>query len=247
MSPLKNRAEIETILGMVNYLSKFSPSLSNVNAPLRQLLWHDNEFVWNKQRDAAFKKTKDIITREPGPVQALFDTSKDLTLQEGASKYRLGAVLLQKGKPLAYASKIEKEHLAILWGFKRFHQYVYGWHITVESDHKSLEAIVRKPLAAAPPRPEDDLAVTKYSFTIIHIPGKNTPVADTVSRKSMSCTDHSFSEEIHVLPVRDVKFSNIREETERHAQMSTLNRVIKGQLAERKRYSTAILEYWNHE
>ncbi|XP_055772052.1 transport and Golgi organization protein 1 homolog [Salvelinus fontinalis] len=38
MEPPKNRAELETVLGMVNYLAKFAPSLSNANAPLHQLL-----------------------------------------------------------------------------------------------------------------------------------------------------------------------------------------------------------------
>lgn len=206
---------------------------------------------------------KEIITREPGPVLAFFDTSKDLTLQVDASKYGLDAVLLQEGKPLAYASKsltdseisyaqIEKELLAILWGCKRFHQYVYGRHITVESDHKPLEAFIRKPLAAAPSRLQRMIwQLQKYSFTIVHIPGKNIPVADTLSRKSMPCTDHSLTEEMDVqvhtvlsaLPVSDVKLSNIRKETDRDVQMSTLKRVIKeGWPAERKRCPTAILD-----
>lgn len=104
MSPPKNCAELETILGMVNYLSKFAPSLY-INAPLRQLLRHDSEFVWDKQHDAAFKKMKDIYQGQPGPVLAFFDTSKDLTLQMDASKYGFGTVLQQEGKPLPYASK----------------------------------------------------------------------------------------------------------------------------------------------
>lgn len=55
MAPPKNRAELETILGMVNYLSKFAPSLSDSNAPLRQLLRHDssygtNNMMWHFKR-----------------------------------------------------------------------------------------------------------------------------------------------------------------------------------------------------
>lgn len=180
--------------------------IRDINEPLRQLLRRDSEFVWDKQHDAAFKKMKDIITREPGPVLAFFDTSKDLILQVDASKYGLGAVMLQEGKPLTYASKsltdteisyaqIEKELLAILWGCKRFLQNVYGWHITVEFDHKPLKAIIRNPLAAGPPRLQSMIwQLQKYSFTIVHIPGKDIPVADTLSRKSMPCTDHSLSE-----------------------------------------------------
>ncbi|RXN21320.1 retrotransposon-like family member retr-1 [Labeo rohita] len=252
---------------MVNYLAKFAPSLLDINAPLRQLLRQDSEFLWDKQHDVAFQKMKDIITRVPGPVLAFFDTRKDLTLQVDDSKYGVGAVLLQEGKPLAYASKsltdteinyaqIEKELLAILWGCKRFHQYVYGRHITVESDHKPLEAIIRKPLSAAPPRLQRMiLQLQKYSFTIVHVPGKNIPVADTLSRKSMPCLDENFSEgmdvQVHTvlsaLPVSDAKLSSIRKETERGVQMSTLRRVIKeGWPNERKRCPTATLEYWNY-
>uniref|UniRef100_A0A8C6TVI3 Reverse transcriptase/retrotransposon-derived protein RNase H-like domain-containing protein n=1 Tax=Neogobius melanostomus TaxID=47308 RepID=A0A8C6TVI3_9GOBI len=162
MEPPKDKGELETILGMVNYLSKFAPLLSDINAPLRQLLKESSEFVWDAQHDRAFQKMKDLITREPGPVLAYYDPSKELRLQVDASKYGLGATLLQEGKPIGYASRsltdsevnyaqIEKELYAILFGCRRFHQYVYGRHIIVESDHKPLESILRKPLTAAPP------------------------------------------------------------------------------------------------
>ena len=36
---------------------------------------------------------------------------------------------------------IEKELLAVVFGCERFHQYIYGKEILVESDHKSLENI----------------------------------------------------------------------------------------------------------
>ncbi|RXN31466.1 Retrovirus-related Pol poly from transposon [Labeo rohita] len=38
MEPPKEKVELETVLGMISYLSKFAPGLSDVNAPLRQLL-----------------------------------------------------------------------------------------------------------------------------------------------------------------------------------------------------------------
>ncbi len=37
MEPPKDKGELETVLGMINYLSKFAPGLSNVNAPLEDL------------------------------------------------------------------------------------------------------------------------------------------------------------------------------------------------------------------
>ena len=62
---------------------------------------------------------------------------------------------------MAYASRslpstaknyaaIEKELLAVLFGCERFHQYIYGNKTLVESDRKSLESIIKKPLARAP-------------------------------------------------------------------------------------------------
>lgn len=58
MKPPKDKGELETILGMVNYLSKFAPGLASINAPLRHLLKESSEFVWDTQHDDAFKKNK---------------------------------------------------------------------------------------------------------------------------------------------------------------------------------------------
>lgn len=78
---------------------------------------------------------KDLITREPGPILAYYDANKELRLQVNTSKYGLGAVLMQDGHPIAYASKtltptevnyaqFEKELFAVLFGCKRFHTYI---------------------------------------------------------------------------------------------------------------------------
>ena len=267
MEPPKNRAELETILGMVNYLSKFAPMLSDVNAPMRHLLKESSEFIWDAQHDEAFKKMKELITQEPGPVLTYFDPSKELRLQVDASKYGLGAVLLQEGKPIGYASKslsdseinyaqIEKELYAILFGCKRFHQYIYGRHTIVESDHKPLESIMRKPLAAAPPRLQRMiLQLQRYDFTIIHKPGKDIPVADTLSRKSLSDQDDSLREgmdmQVHTvyssLPVSDTKLKEIRAETEKDTQLMILRKTVKeGWPEERRMCPQSIVEYWNY-
>lgn len=49
-----NKAELETILGMVTYLPRFAPRLSEATAPLRQLLKDNNKFVWDSNHDTAF-------------------------------------------------------------------------------------------------------------------------------------------------------------------------------------------------
>lgn len=51
MEAPKNKGELETILGMVNYLSKFAPCLPDINAPLHQLLKESSEFIWDAQHE----------------------------------------------------------------------------------------------------------------------------------------------------------------------------------------------------
>ena len=75
----------------------------------------------------------------------------------------LGAALIQEDRPTAYASKaltptqeryaqIEKELLAAVFRCIKFAEYIVGRDVTVESDHKPLEAIMKKPLHVAPLR-----------------------------------------------------------------------------------------------
>ena len=70
---------------------------------------------------------------------------------------------MQDDHPVAYVSRtltypetryaqIEKELLAVVYGLEKFHTYTYGRRVTVESDHKPLEVMVKKPLHLAPKR-----------------------------------------------------------------------------------------------
>ena len=96
--------------------------------------------------------------------------------------------------PLAYASKamndtkrryaqIEKELVAVVFACKRFHQYVYGKTITVESDHKPLEAILKKPLSQAPSHLQKILMqLQAYNINLVYKKGSEMYIADALSR-----------------------------------------------------------------
>ena len=47
MDPPEDKPQLQTILGMANYLSKFAPNLSEITAPMRSLLKQDVEFIWD--------------------------------------------------------------------------------------------------------------------------------------------------------------------------------------------------------
>lgn len=94
---------LEMVLWMINYLAKFSPNLSEITHPMRQLLQNTSEFIWDEPQASAFQNVKGILTRSPGPVLAYYDPKNPLTLQVDASKYGLGVVFLQHSRPVAYA------------------------------------------------------------------------------------------------------------------------------------------------
>lgn len=92
-----------------------------------------------------------------------FNVNREVMISVDTSTEGLGAVLLQEGHPLAFGSRsltecekryaqIEKELLAIVYACEKFHQYVYGKTVDVETDHKPLETIFKKSLQKAPPR-----------------------------------------------------------------------------------------------
>ena len=115
---------VQQFLGMVNYLGKFIPNLSDIPAPLRQLTHKDAAWCWFPQHQQAFDRLKSCLSSSP--VLSYYDVRKPVTLTCDASCFRLGAACLQEGRPVAYVSRsltgtgtryaqIEKELLAVVF------------------------------------------------------------------------------------------------------------------------------------
>ncbi|XP_053406305.1 uncharacterized protein LOC128559147 [Mercenaria mercenaria] len=118
--------------------------------PLRQLTRKDVVFNWTHEHDEAFDTIKQSVCN--APVLSYYDSKLETVIQCDSSESGLGATLLQEGQPVAYASRaltqteqnyaqIEKELLAVVFAFKKFHHFTYGRRVFVESDHKPLEII----------------------------------------------------------------------------------------------------------
>ena len=162
-------AGVHRFLGMVQYLSKFLPHLSDMTKPLRDLLQKETEWCWEENQEMALRKIKDAVCATP--VLRYYSLDEEVTLQCDASQFGLGAVLLQNGQPVAFASRtltsaetryaqIEKELLAIVFACEHFYLYVYGRdRVRVHTDHKPLETIVKKALVQC------TKALTTYAFT----------------------------------------------------------------------------------
>ena len=140
MDPPQNVANLQSFNGMINYLKKFSPVLSELSEPLRRLCKSGVKWAWELEQQSAFEAIKQVITTLP--VLAYFDKTKKHTIQCAASKKGLGAVLLQESKPVIYVSRalteteqrysnIERELLAIVFSLERLNYYTFGRTITV--------------------------------------------------------------------------------------------------------------------
>ena len=150
IEPPQNVASLQSFNGMVNYLKKFSPVLSELSEPLRRLCKSGVKWAWESKQQSAFEAIKQVIITLP--VLDYFDNTKKHTIQYDASKKGLSAVLLQKSKPVMHVSRalteteqrysnIERELLTIAFALERLNHYTFGRPITVKSDHQPLQSI----------------------------------------------------------------------------------------------------------
>ena len=131
---------MRSYLGSLNYYHRFLPNLSSLLSPLHQLLRNDSRWQWSKAHQHAFDQSKHLLVKQP--VLTHYNTKLPVILNCDASPYGLGVALVHKFSdgsehPISFASRtlssaeknyaqLEREGLAIVYGVKYFHKYLYG-------------------------------------------------------------------------------------------------------------------------
>ncbi len=143
------------------------------------------------------------------------------------SQHGLGAVCLQNNRPVAFASRaltetesryaqIEKELLGLVYACTKFHHYIYGRPVTVETDHQPLITILKKPLHTASVRIQRMmLRLQRYNLNVVYKRGKELYVADALSRAHLPSTDQAEVIEEYEVMVVDILSSRRVEELRR--------------------------------
>lgn len=235
----KTVSELRRVLGMTNQLSKFIPHLADKTKALRDLLHKNRQWVWDHTQQEALESIKESLTSTH--TLALYDPNATTIVSADASSYGLGAVLLQEQrngdiKPVAYISRslsvaeeryaqIEKEALAFTWACEHFSDYLIGIEFCIHTDHKLLVPLFStKNLEELPVRVQRfRIRMLRFHFSIIHVPGKDLVLADTLSRAPEGVpTDQDFILEsdtsffidyvMESLPASECRLKEIQEE-----------------------------------
>ena len=191
-----NKKACRSLIGAVNFYRRYIPNCAELLAPITDLTKNraPNQVHWGEAQEKAFVDVKRILSS--GPILKLPDLSKVFILQTDASNLGMGACLMQehdgKRHPVMYASKKflprernysvgEREALAIVWAVSKFHQYLYGTHFILESDHRPLEYF-NTTHSSSPRLMRWSLALQPYRYTVKYIRGAENVLADYLSR-----------------------------------------------------------------
>ncbi|GJT12272.1 putative reverse transcriptase domain-containing protein [Tanacetum coccineum] len=187
----KTPTEIRQFLGLAGYYRRFIEGFSKIAKSMTKLTQKGIKFDWGEKEENAFQLIKQKLCS--APILALPEGSEDFVVYCDVSYKGLGAVLVQREKVIAYASRNLKVHEknytthdlelgSVVFALKIWRHYLYGTRCTVFTDHKSLQHILDQKELNMRQRRWLEL-LSDYDCDIRYHPGKANVVADALSRK----------------------------------------------------------------
>ncbi|GJZ85633.1 putative reverse transcriptase domain-containing protein [Tanacetum coccineum] len=143
--------EIRQFLGLAGYYRRFIEGFSKIAKPMTKLTQKKVKFDWSDKAETTFQLIKHKLCS--APILALPEGNEDFIAYCDASIKGLGAVLMQREKVIAYASRQLKLHEknytthdlelgAVVFALKIWRHYLYETICIVFTDHKSLQHIL---------------------------------------------------------------------------------------------------------
>lgn len=187
--PPSNMTELRAFLGLTGYYRKKFKNYGIIAKPLTNLL-RLKQFQWSDMAQKAYDQLKQAMTTTP--VLAMPNFQEQFTIETDACIDGIGAVLMQKGQPIAYLSKAlgdkhknlsiyEKEFLALIMAVEKWRPYLLRQEFIILTDHKSLAYLREQNLHSELQRK----AMTRMmglNFKIVYKQGKDNLAADALSR-----------------------------------------------------------------
>ena len=191
----KSVSDVRAFVGLAGYYRSFVAGFAGHARPLHELTGKQVRFKWEDSQECAFNELKTKLIN--APVLCTPRNEGKFILDTDASDFALGAILQQEQdgevKVIAYASRClnksessycttRKELLAVIYGLKKFRQFLLAREFVIRTDHAALTSIMKtaEPLGQQA-RWLDLLA--EFNFTISHRPGISHRNADALSRR----------------------------------------------------------------
>ncbi|GJZ11995.1 putative reverse transcriptase domain-containing protein [Tanacetum coccineum] len=162
--------EVRHLLRLAGYYQRFIEGFSLISKPLTKLSQKNKKYEWGSEEEEAFQTLKQRLYSAPilALPEAMQDVRGDVIVSH---RLRLGAVLMQREKVIAYASRQLKVHEenytthdlelgAVIFALRFWRHYLYGTKCVIE-------------------------LLSDYDCEIRYHPGKGNVVADALSRKEM--------------------------------------------------------------
>lgn len=156
------------------------------------------------------------------PVLTLPNYDLPFTVETDASDVGLGAVLMQKGRPIAYLSKAlapkhqsystyEKELLALVLATTKWHHYLQGHHFIVKTDHQSLKYLLEQRWSTTLQQ-KWLVKLPGMDYEIVYKKGKDNKVTDVLSRLP------GMNRDVQLKAISSVQFNWLHEVTNSYNQ-----------------------------
>ncbi|KAL7291197.1 hypothetical protein TKK_0015038 [Trichogramma kaykai] len=229
--------EVQSFLGLINFVGKWIPNLATLTEPFRELLRLKlnksvkiQRYITNKH-DEALIKIKDSLQKIS--TLGYYNPHDRTQVMADASPVGLGAVLIQIDnngpRIIAFGNKsltdcekrycqTEKEVLALVWAVEHFKIYLFGKVFELITDHKPLEVIFGEKSKPCAKIDRWVLRLQAYQYKIIYKPGKSN-IADPFSRLCKIKQEQPFDNENYINLIVEysrpvaVSLSQIRQES----------------------------------
>ena len=191
----KTLTEVRSFLGLASYYRSFVQGFSQIAAPLHELTRKGVRFMWTNRQQESFERLKRCLSS--APVLSTPRPEGRYVLDVDASDVGVGAALHQEQdgqlRVIAFASRLfdkaervycttRKELAAVIFGLKRFRQYILGRRLVIRSDHAALSYLRKsKELVAQQARWLD--YIEQFDIQVRHRSGTAHRNADALSRR----------------------------------------------------------------
>nr|GEU40175.1 putative reverse transcriptase domain-containing protein [Tanacetum cinerariifolium] len=228
--------KVRQFLGLAGYYRRFFERFLLISKTLSKLTQKNKKYEWGTEEEEAFQTLKQKLCS--APILALPEGTENFIVYCDASLKGFGAVLMQREKVIAYASRQLKKHEenymthdlelgAVVFVLRLWRHYLYGTKCTVYTNHKSLQYILDQKELNMRQRHWIKL-LNNYDCEIRYHPGKGNVVADALSQKdreplrvrSLVLTVHTnlpekiLEAQTEAMKEENVKAENLRRDTQ---------------------------------